>query len=502
MKLSLRSRVLLLVFVFNALVFGASSIVVIRAQRTENRRLQGIQEEITGRLAGALRGTIEADGLNMAPILDWPYWTAFEDAILVHENLSENDAGEIEPTGVELNPLGVFQRRASFDRQSVLGAIRDAIETQEPIEGVLEGRAIPIRGWGGLWVRTGRALDSRSFLTRMLAFFVLSTLLLTLGTFVAMRRLVLDPIRSLADGARRVAAGDLDVRLARPKRTDELSQLVGAFNDMTSQVRGFNERLEDEVRDATEKARQAEAAAMTQRRLAAMGEFAAGVAHEINNPLGGLQNAVHRLEAGELAPQKRRQYFELLSRGLTRIGETVHRLRRFTPRETEHEPVDLHAVVIDALELVRHRADRLGVALDYAAPPQVSDGASLEAVRVRGAANEIGQALLNLLANALDSLEEGGSRDPVGPRIDVVLARKGQHVLLSVRDNGPGVDAEARQRVSDLFYTTKEVGKGTGLGLALVHRTLAAHGGSVRLSSEPRRFFQVELEFPAEGERT
>jgi signal transduction histidine kinase len=232
---------------------------------------------------------------------------------------------------------------------------------------------------------------------------------------------------------------------------------------------------------------------MTQRRLAAMGELAAGLAHEINNPLGGLSNAVEVLRARELPPAKREQYLALLAGGLERIGETVRRLRRFTPREPRDEEVELAGVARDAVELVRHRAGRLGVVIALSAPR--------EPCVVAGAKNEIGQALLNLLSNALDAIEEHGSRDPLGPRIDVGVATEPEGFLVAVRDNGPGVSAEELTRVSDLFYTTKDVGKGTGLGLALVHNAMAKHGGSVRVDAEHGRGFLVELRFPRGGRR-
>jgi len=116
--------------------------------------------------------------------------------------------------------------------------------------------------------------------------------------------------------------------------------------------------------------------------------------------------------------------------------------------------------------------------------------------RVRGVRNEIGQALLNLFANALDALEDVGSHDPSGPMIRVGIALDDAGVTISVRDNGPGVDEEALQRVPDLFYTTKEVGKGTGLGLSLVHNAVHRHDGEVRLRSERGRYFAVELILP------
>src|SRR5439155_14452704 len=114
--------------------------------------------------------------------------------------------------------------------------------------------------------------------------FLVSTLVLTLGTFWILRRYVLDPVGELARGSERLASGQLSARVPEPARLDELSDLIRRFNAMAATVQGFNERLAREVEVATEQVRRAEATAMTQRRLAATGELAAGVAHEINNP--------------------------------------------------------------------------------------------------------------------------------------------------------------------------------------------------------------------------
>jgi signal transduction histidine kinase len=112
---------------------------------------------------------------------------------------------------------------------------------------------------------------------------------------------------------------------------------------------------------------------------------------------------------------------------------------------------------------------------------------------------DIGQAVLNLLVNALDALEEGGTRDREGPRIEVALRAEPDGVRLVVRDNGPGADPADLQRLGDLFYTTKEVGRGTGLGLALVQHAMRRHGGHLYLTSERGRFFRAELHFPRDA---
>ena len=490
--MSLRSRVLLLLVLINALVFGAGGAFLLRDQIAQAREQA---EERTADLLFTLKGTIRDDAdLNVAYILQWPYWDSVEDAILVDRNVYRLSLGGIRTPGVALNPVGANRRSSAFDHQEALAAILRAMETRGAIDGVAGGRAVPIEGerglWGGLWYRARVEVDRFALVRRMVPWFLLSSLLLTAGTIFFLRRLVLDPVAQLADGARRVRAGNLGVHLDEPERRDELSELVRSFNAMTGRVRDFNARLEEEVLEATDKARQAEAAAMTQRRLAAMGELAAGIAHEINNPLGGLQNAVVSLERDDLPAERRTRYLGLLQTGLERIGETVARLRRFTPRAAAARPFDLVEVTRDAIDLVQHRAGRLGVEL-------AREGeASLVVV---GARNDLGQALLNVLANALDALEESGSQDPRGPRIEVRVraARGGGSV--SVRDNGPGVGPEELARVSDLFYTTKDVGKGTGLGLALVHNALRNDGGDVRIDSVEGRSFEVELWLPGPG---
>jgi len=489
---SLRSRALLLVFLFNSAVFAALGVVLARAQAQSSRRTEELWSED---LVATIQNTIAPEGLQVASILRWPSWRFIADAILVDQQLSEAPfTGGMRAKGIDLNPVGVGARPPGFERERALRAIYQAMRPGGQPVAVFGGRAVPIltkRGvWGGLWYRAkqSQAVDYRAVLREVLPWFALSTLLLTGATFFALRRLVLDPVEQLAGGARRLRSGDFGVRLEVPTRRDELAELVRSFNAMSSTVESFNQRLSEEVRVATEKARTVEALAMRERRLAAMGELAAGLAHEINNPLGGLQNAVDELLRSELSPERRRQYLELLARGLERIGETVNRLRRFTPREGSFEPVELAAVARDALELVQHRAKRLGIELQFRADEGVPP--------VPGLRNEIGQAVLNLLVNALDALEDGGSRDPRGPRIELTLRAQAGDVYLTVRDNGPGVEPELLDKVGDLFYTTKEVGRGTGLGLALVHSAVHRHGGHVRLASERGRWFQVELHFP------
>ncbi len=497
MTLSLRLRVLLLVATINVAVFGAGLYFLIdriAAQRAAQVR------EFSELLDYTLPATILPGGeLKVAQILSWPHWNHFADAILVDKNL-DTTRGTIVPQGVFLNPVGSRQRRADFDRGAVLSEISRAMESEDRRVGAF-GVAVPIVDpagdvWGGCWYRTELSVDTAAIAAGLVPWFLVSTLLLTLGTFSMMRRFVLDPVADIARAAQRVAGGDLSVRLREPQRKDEIADLIRRFNTMTATVQGFNERLAREVEDATQRTRRAETAAMTQRRLAAMGELAAGIAHEINNPLGGLLSAVESLSRGNLSKDKEQQYRALLQSGLERIQATVGKLLRLAPRASRAAPLAIVDPVLDAVGLVQHRAARQGVTIDVVplAGPAEDASALRRLPHVLGEQNELAQAVLNLLVNSLDALEA----QPAGAgRIEVRLGRLGEDVAIVVQDNGPGVPASELPRVADLFYTTKDVGRGTGLGLALVHAIVASHGGRVHLSSPPGTGFRVEIVLPA-----
>lgn len=513
MSLSLRQRVLLWIVLIHAAAFGFEFALFGRnlARTSEQESL-----ELAGGLVGNLRSQIRpGGGLNAASILGWDEWGKFEDALILDGNLALAPDGSVVPQGIALNPLGSSRRGPEFDAGTVYSNMYLAQSTGRPVDDVEGGRVLPIDMpggvWGTCWYRIDRDQGRTTRLVRtFLLLFGVTTLAIAATLYFVLRSEVLAPVSRLTAAARRVAAGDMEVSVPTTTRAGELGELTRAFNGMVAEVRDFNARLEREVRDATAQARAAEQAAMTERRLAATGKLAAGVAHEINNPLGGLLNAVERLRREDLPAPKRAQYLELLAGGLERIRDTVGKLLRLTPRQSTRAPLSLAVPVLDAVGLVRHRAARSGVALSVSDGAHASESEVLpeelsrslaELPRVVGDANELGQVVLNLLVNALDALD---SR-PGGGRIELVLRGGyveglGACVLLDVHDDGPGVASEELPRLLDPFYTTKDAGKGTGLGLSLVHSVVVGHGGRLDLQSERGRGFHVRIALPVRGE--
>jgi signal transduction histidine kinase len=499
MRLSLRARLFLLVLAINVVVFALGGVFLLK-------RIGDREREAADRFADGVVFTVGSlirpgEELNAARILTWPSWDAIEDALLVSNQLEALPSGRLLPRGLALNPIGARRRGPDFDQNAVLGAIAQAIKGGVPVNGVADGRAVPIRVaggaggsgvvWGGCWYRDKRTSAFGTLARDLLPWFLISTTLLVGATFLMLRGLVLEPVEALAEAARRVREGDLSARVGAARGGPELAELSRAFDAMVARVEGQQRELDAEVARQTAQARQAEAAALVQRRLASMGELAAGIAHEINNPLGGLINATESLRRSDLAPAKRAQYLDLVQDGLERIRQIVSQLLRFTPREAAPMRVLMSDVARDALDLVRHRAERSGVALELRVAP---DEPAIEGLR-----NELGQAVLNLLANALDALEL--QPRAAAPRLRVGIEQRAAELVVCVEDNGPGMSEDLLPKAADLFFSTKEVGKGTGLGLAIVHAIARKHEGRLLLTSAPGRGFRAEiaLPLPAEG---
>jgi len=364
--------------------------------------------------------------------------------------------------------------------------VRDGARPVIPV--VVDGRMREIRF---LRFRDGEALVREGFQSLQTVY-----LLLVVGaagsmavTVLAIRRWILAPLDEVVLAADRVARGDFSRSIPiRPGAGDEMAAVAAAFNAMTAELGAFREDLAAQVGGAVRKARAAEKNLVTAQRLAATGTLAAGIAHDINNPLGGMINAVRALRRADLPAEKREEYLALIEDGLERVGHTVQKVLQFTPHRVAPGPCDLAAVARRAVDLARHRAEASGAALvvDLAGGP----------LPVFGDAYELQQVVLNLLVNAADAVEATGRK---GGRIALRGERKGGDVRLLVEDDGVGMGEEQLARAFDLFYTTKGVGEGTGLGLSMVHSIVENHGGRVELRSRRGEGTTAEVVLPAHG---
>lgn len=344
-------------------------------------------------------------------------------------------------------------------------------------------------GLRGLVARYEAPPDQRSGVRGVYVVMVVGVIVLTAVFFWLVSRLVVQPLARLTEAADRIARGDYRIQVALSGTGDEFDRTTAAFNRMAREIGEYQGHLEDRVLGALQRMKKAEQHLAIAQRLAATGKLASGIAHEINNPLGGMKNAVRALARGDLSPEKTQLYLDLIDEGLGRVEETVKKFLTFTPRRVEPRPTDLAEVAHKAADLARHRIERSGVKLEEDLPPP---GRAV----VFGDPYELQQVALNLLLNAADSVAAKGSG-----RVELRVHARGEEMVLEVEDEGVGLRAEDQDRCFDMFFTTKDVGEGSGLGLAVAHTIVTNHGGRIELESHPGEGAVFRVILPGEERR-
>lgn len=287
-------------------------------------------------------------------------------------------------------------------------------------------------------------------------------------TALAARRLT-RPIQALTSGARAIARGELATRIGASGR-DELAALAGAFNEMAASLADNQEELTAKhaaLLRANTELQKIQEHLIRAERLAAVGQLAAGVSHEIDNPVGIILGYAELL-LEDLAPEDpRREDLQAIiaeCQRCRRITGSLLGLARSTP--VQHEPLDLADLVRETLtslqpqKLFRDIECRLTVAGGL--PSLVGD------------ADRLRQVLVNLLVNGAQALGGKG-------KIEVTLERQGAVLVLRICDDGPGIGVELRERIFEPFFSTKPSGEGTGLGLPVCRKLVEEHGGSLTL---------------------
>ncbi len=314
------------------------------------------------------------------------------------------------------------------------------------------------------------------------------TAFLMLMIYGLLLRLVLRPIDNLVAASRTLSQGSRPAKVPGESGTDEMGELVRAFNKMTGEVASSREDLEARVAEAVRDYERAQKRLVIEQRLSATGKLAAGVAHEISNPLGGMMNAARVIEKEQGLSDRAREYVGLVREGLDRIGRIVERMRSFVRPKPVVGPVDVADAVRGALSFAQHRIGDEGVDLleEYPQDPE-------KAARTMGDAGEIQQVFLNIVMNALDAM-----RDSAQKRLRVRVAPEAERNVTEIKDTGCGMDAEQLAGAFDLFYSTKGQG-GSGLGLAIAHKIVTDHGGEIELESSPGAGTTIRVRLPLEG---
>ncbi len=286
---------------------------------------------------------------------------------------------------------------------------------------------------------------------------------------------------NLAHEAADRRADDEVARAEQAKRIEEFGRIILAYSEVTEKLQQSHERLErtvDTLRlELTEKNQLLE----RKNRLAALGEMAAGMAHEIRNPLGGIQLYASLLAKDVADRPASLTVVQKIAGGVRRLESLVSQILQFTREmKANCSEADLAVIVSEAVEYASAGFGQRKIDVHVDGPVSMP---------VRVDALLLGQAVLNLLLNASEAMDDGGqirirySCPPEGTQ--------GRQFHLVVEDDGPGIPSHILERIFDPFFTTKDTG--TGLGLAIVHRVIEAHDGSIVVTNLEGRGAKFEI---------
>ncbi len=292
---------------------------------------------------------------------------------------------------------------------------------------------------------------------------------------------LIQPVSELAKGVASVKIGNLDYQI--PKRNnDELGLVIEAFNEMIKEIK--KKRINEQLVIQAEKS-------------AAIGTLAAGVAHEINNPMNNLgfyaADLLDRLESEDInrlySDGVIQNYLEIIDEQIRRCAGITQSLLNFSrEKKVEIGSVNIKKVIKETLNLTEHllRKQNIDVIWDDKGfvPPILADESQMQ------------QMVLNLITNAIDAMESGGT---LRIKIDNNI-KENNYIMLKIIDTGIGIPEEIMARIFDPFYTTKPVGKGTGLGLAISQAIVERIRGNISIFSECNRGTEVTVKLPTEIE--
>lgn len=324
------------------------------------------------------------------------------------------------------------------------------------------------------WEKEERLQIDRLFQRAMYLFFGSIAAFLTLGIMVAfyVARLLVRPLFQMQQAMDKIAHGDFTPLPDSESRSEEFFALFRAFNRMIHELELHQEQL------------------VQSRKIAAVGTLTSGIAHELNNPINNIVLTAESLKEdfSELGQEEALGLIQDILVQSDRASEIVKGLLDFSRSEhPEFVSLSIPTVVRDTLKLVRNQLTLSGI--------QVEDDLPTDLPLVHGDRKSLQQVFLNLFINAIHAMLDGGSLI-----LKALPSEDGQWVKVKVSDNGVGIEPEHLPRIFDPFYTTKQVGRGTGLGLSVTYGIVEKHGGRIEVESQKGKGATFTVILPVDHE--
>jgi len=416
--------------------------------------------------------------------------TIFQHDLRISTNVPNENGERAIGTRVskEVNQAVLIEGQPWIDRAFVVN--HWYITAYEPIKEI-NGKIIGIL-YVGMLERPYIDTTNRVMLTFTLLAALCVVFLLVILYFATSR--ITDPLQKMVIATQEIARGDLSHKVEVLSR-DEVGYLADSFNQMTDKLKtanlkliGWGRTLEKKVEERAKELREMQAHLIQSEKLASLGKLAAGIAHEINNPLGGILIYSHLLL--EDTPKKSPHYENLkkIVKETSRCKDIVKGLLEFArPKEPEMSQINLNEVVDRSLAIVEGQAlfQNIKVNRTYASdiPKIVADGSQLQ------------QVFMNIIINAAEAMNGKGTLS-----LSTSMDSEGGHIEARISDTGHGIKEEDKKRLFEPFFSTKEVGKGTGLGLAISYSIIQKHNGTIEVESQEGKGSTFTVKLPVREE--
>jgi two-component system NtrC family sensor kinase len=352
--------------------------------------------------------------------------------------------------------------------------------------------------------------------------------LIVFGSFLLSRVLV-KPIKDLLRLTQKISDGDFSQKIDVTS-TNEIGQLIGSFNRMIERLKGNQESLEnylESLESANKQLKQAQEELIRTEKLASIGRFAAGVAHEVGNPLGAILGYTGILQKEGMNHEEARDYLKRIEKEIERINRIVRELLDFArPSKFEIKAVQVNQILESTLSLLSYQKNfkNIETQLDM----------QQDLPLIKGDESQLSQVFVNIILNAVDAMPEGGMlriqtatrvENPDADRLPGIYSRRRKNdpeesdysrmrradpltalfrrasegnrlVRIRISDTGTGIKKEDLETIFDPFFTTKAPDKGTGLGLSISLRIVESLGGEIKVESEVGKGTTFEVYFP------
>lgn len=292
---------------------------------------------------------------------------------------------------------------------------------------------------------------------KYLVFSIISALVPNLLLVLLIVRTISRPLQRITLAAVKVTEGDYGNEVDLRKSNDEIGLLAQSFNEMSRKMASDIEQLQklNEQLIRTEK-------------LAAMGTLAAGVAHEVNNPLASISSLIQITQAKQNLDEKTTENLKLIQTQIARITQVTKDMMNFARvREAAKSEVEINKIIETALRLASF--DKSFQKLE------IEKNFDENLAKINADADQLQQVFLNLFLNARDAMPKGGE-------ISIKTSQNSKEINIEISDTGSGISNTDAKKIFDPFFTTKPAGKGTGLGLAVCYGIITAHGGKIEVS--------------------